>query len=97
MNYRKLYELRKVTTENPVVNWQKAVVLIKGVLETIGVDNVIKGLDAGMRDDWVVSTGYSLTTVLSAGVLNRLLNSASNGVGVGNGVDSVNSEDVIPF
>ena len=48
--------------------------MIKRLLSEIGKDKILMALDRAILDDWIVSQGYSITTILSANQLNKLLN-----------------------
>lgn len=86
-NCEKLHTGGKLQTAEPCVNWSKAMALIKGHLSERPLDIVYTVLDRAMSDDWVVTNGYILTTILSANVFSRIMNSKPKGVGVGTGKD----------
>lgn len=96
-NYRHLHDVGKMTLQEPVVPWQKAVVLIKACLASAGLEKTCEALDKAMQDSWILSTGYALTTILSGNVFSRLMNATTSGVGVGVGVDSVKTSDFVEF
>jgi hypothetical protein len=48
--------------------------MINRLLSEIGKDKILMALDRAILDDWIVSQGYSITTILSANQLNKLLN-----------------------
>jgi hypothetical protein len=73
-NFKNLYEQKKVNAEKPIVNMKVAGNMINRLLSEIGKDKILMALDRAILDDWIVSQGYSITTILSANQLNKLLN-----------------------
>lgn len=73
-NFKNLFEQKKVNTEKPIINKSIAGNMIKRLLSEIGKDKILMALDRAILDDWIVSQGYSITTILSANQLNKLLN-----------------------
>jgi hypothetical protein len=73
-NWDTLYSQGKVKTQDPVVNWNKTRSLLKRHFEKLKPDQIITALKNGMGDNFVLSGGYSLGIMLSATVLNRLIN-----------------------
>ena len=73
-NYTKLYERGVLKIEKPVVNWSASRKLTKDVIEKYGVDNIVSAVRKSIDNKFVVSKGYALTTILSAGILSQLLN-----------------------
>jgi hypothetical protein len=73
-NWDTLYGQGKVKTADPVVNWNQTRALLKRHFEKIKPDQIITALKNGMADNFVLSGGYSLATMLAASVLNRLIN-----------------------
>jgi hypothetical protein len=73
-NWDMLYSQGKVKTEDPVVNWNQTRALLKRHFSKIKPDHIIQGLKNGMMDNFVMAGGYSLGVMLSAAVLNRLIN-----------------------
>lgn len=73
-NFKNLYEQKKVNTEKPFINMKVAGNMINRLLSEIGKDKILMALDRAILDDWIVSQGYSITTILSANQLNKLLN-----------------------
>jgi hypothetical protein len=51
---------------------------LKKHFEKLKPDIIIKAINNGMKDDFIMSGGYSLGTMLAAAVLNRLINAGSN-------------------
>ena len=76
-NYETLYKQGKVENEKPVIFYNVAGKLIKELLKIISKDDIIKCLDRAILDNWIVSQGYSLNTILSSGQVNKLLNGKS--------------------
>jgi hypothetical protein len=73
-NWDTLYGQGKVKTDDPVVNWNQTRALLKRHFEKLKPDQIIHALKNAMQDDFVLSGGYSLGVILSASVLNRLIN-----------------------
>jgi hypothetical protein len=51
--------------------------MINRLLSEIGKEKIIMALDRAILDNWIVEQGYSITTILSANQLNKLLNGKS--------------------
>jgi hypothetical protein len=79
LNWDSLYTQGKVKAINPVVNWNQTRKLLKTHFENLTAEIIIQAINNGMNDDWVLNTGYSLGTMLSASVLNRLINGNGSG------------------
>ena len=73
-NWDSLYSQGKVKAVNPVVNWNKTRKLLKALFESLDTEIIIQAVNNGMNDDWIMNSGYSLEIMLSASVLNRLIN-----------------------
>ena len=69
-----LYSQSLVKTKNPLINWTQARCLLKKHLTTIGIDDLIKALNAAKDDAFILEGGFSLTMILSNNILNRLVN-----------------------
>jgi hypothetical protein len=82
LNWDSLFTQGQVKTNDPVVNWNQTRSLLKKHFEKLKPDQIIQALKNGMTDDFVLNGGYSLGTILSAAVLNRLINSAGKATGV---------------
>ena len=97
LNYQQLYRSGIVHTEKPVVNWLQSRKLTKQVIETYGVDTIIKAVKDSINNDFCVQKGYCLTMILSAGVLSGLINGnnrSSGSVVKRTGVDTVTQKDL---
>jgi hypothetical protein len=79
LNWDSLYAQGKVKAINPVVNWNQTRKLLKTHFENFTAEIIIQAINNGLNDDWVLNTGYSLGTMLSASVLNRLINGNGSG------------------
>jgi hypothetical protein len=77
-NWDSLFAQGIVKTPDPVVNWNQTRHLLKKHFEKLKPDQIIQALKNGVSDNFVMSGGYSLGTMLSAAVLNRLINSPGN-------------------
>jgi hypothetical protein len=91
-----LYDQGKVKTDDPVVNWNQTRALLKRHFEKLKPDQIIHALKSGMEDDFVLSGGYSLGVILSASVLNRLINAEKTGSKQGQRIanDNVADDDI---
>jgi hypothetical protein len=79
-NWDSLYSSGRVKTPDPVVNWNQTRNLLKKHFEKLKPDQIIQAIKNGMGDNFVMSGGYSLGIMLSAAVLNRLINAGRGGV-----------------
>jgi hypothetical protein len=76
LNFKTLYEQDRIATPEPVVNYAQTGKLIKDHLaRKITVEQLIAAINRAMNDDFILESGYTLSMILSAGMLNRLLNS----------------------
>jgi hypothetical protein len=75
LNWDALFSQGKVKTENPIVNWTQTRALLKNHFKSLVPEQIIKAVNNGISDDFVLKGGYSLETMLSSSVLNRLINS----------------------
>jgi hypothetical protein len=73
-NWTALFNQGQVKTQEPIVNWGQTRALLKKHFEKLKPDQIIRAVNSGMKDDWVMNHGYSLGIILSAVVLNRLIN-----------------------
>jgi hypothetical protein len=78
-NWDYLYSHGKVKALNPVVNWNQTRKLLKTHFENIPPELIIQAVNNGLNDEWILNCGYSLGTILSAAVLNRLINADTSG------------------
>ena len=79
INWDSLHAQGKVKAVNPVVNWNQTRKLLKAHFENFTAELIIQGINNGLNDEWVLDTGYSLGMMLSANVLNRLINGNGSG------------------
>jgi hypothetical protein len=79
INWDGLYFQGRVKAINPVVNWNQTRKLLKTHFETFSAELIIQAINNGLKDEWVLNTGYSLGTMLSASVLNKLMNGNLSG------------------
>jgi hypothetical protein len=79
-NWDILYSQGKVKTENPIINWTQTMALLKKHFEKLKPDEIIQAVNKGLNDDFIMQGGYSLTVMLSANVLNRLINTSQKGM-----------------
>lgn len=73
-NYKKLYDRGTVATEKPVVNWRASRVLLKKCLADYGAEVIAQAVRDSISNEFIISKGYALTTILSAGMLAQLIN-----------------------
>jgi DNA-binding Lrp family transcriptional regulator len=79
LNWDSLYAQGKVKAINPVVNWNQTRKLLKTHFESLDVELIIQAVNNALNDEWVLNAGYSLGMMLSASVLNRLINGNGSG------------------
>ena len=58
----------------PILDYARTRKRIKEVLEKISVDKVLQAIETAKRDDWIKSSGFSLSTILTDFQLNKLIN-----------------------
>ena len=76
LNWDRLRAEGKVRTRDPVVNWRQARKLLTAHFAAeIPPEKIVEAINNGLKDDFVMRKGYSLAMMLSATVLNGLLNS----------------------
>jgi len=82
VNWAALFRAGKVKTPEPITNWNQTRKLLKTHFVKLKPDIIIAALTAGMNDEFILGGGYSLGVMLSASVLNRLINAgARSGTG----------------
>ena len=70
-----LYTEKKVVTDKPAIDFKITRTLLKGLFESgFTVEQINGVVDKAMRDGFIQQNGYSLKTILSAGMFNKLLN-----------------------
>lgn len=74
LNYKTLYESGVVRMPQPVINWTACRKLTNDCITKYGIDNVVNAVTKSINSEFCVRKGYSLTTILSNGVLSELLN-----------------------
>ena len=79
LNWDSLYSQGKVKAVNPVVNWNQTRKLLKTHFESLTAEQIIQAVNNGLNDEWLINAGYSLGMMLSASVLNRLINGNGSG------------------
>ena len=73
-NYVELYNSGVLKLEKPVINWTASRKLTKDCIEKYGLQTIIDAVKKSKDNQFVVSKGYVLTTILSAGILSQLIN-----------------------
>ena len=74
-NWDVLYSRKQVKTLDPIVNWNQTRKLLKNHFEKLKPEQIIQVVNNSISDDFILKGGYSLATMLSATVLNRMINS----------------------
>jgi len=77
LNWADLYSQHRVQTPDPVVNYTQTRKLLKNHFVKLRPEQIIQAINNGLKDDFIMSGGYSLGTMLSSSVLNRLINTSS--------------------
>ena len=73
--WSEMYKRGAVASEKPFLNGQQAARLIQGHIKNgLSVSQLKTAIKNAMDDNWLVSQGYSLTIILSASQMNKLLN-----------------------
>jgi hypothetical protein len=85
LNYKELYEAHILNSEKPIINWTVSRKLTNDAINKYGFELVLEAVKKSKDNEFCVEKGYSLTTILSAGVLAGLIN--SNGKKKGGVVD----------
>lgn len=100
-NYETLRKKGFVSTASPIIDFPKVRRLENEQARKFGFDTVLECVRRSAEDEFCVNSGYSLQTILSTNVLNRLANGGKRGrgkaFGTGNGVDALPEEFEIPF
>jgi hypothetical protein len=73
-NWDTLYSRKSVETPEPIVNWIQTRKLLKKHFAKLKPEQIIQAINNGLKDNFILDGGYSLATMLSASVLNRLIN-----------------------
>ena len=76
-NWDSLFAQGRVKTADPLINWSQTRALLKRLFESLKPEQIVSALDKAANDSFVLSGGYSLAVILSAGVLNRLINAGT--------------------
>lgn len=73
-NYSQLHGLGIIRMEKPVINWTASRKMTKDAIRKYGVGVVLEAVRKSMNSRFCINKGYTLTTILSAGVLAGLIN-----------------------
>ena len=93
-NYKELYESGVLKSENPIINWAQSRKLTNDAIKKFGKDTVLEAVKKSKENSFCVEKGYSLTTILSAGVFAGLVNgSTPKNKGVVN--EQFNTEEIV--
>lgn len=96
-NYKRLYDLKIVKLEQPIVKWNVCKKLAKEAVEKYGFDNVMLALNKSLDDKFCINCGYSLNIILSVGVLSNLLNRSDcekNELNFSSQIDKINKKEI---
>ena len=77
LNYNALYKQKLLQTEKPIINWGQSRKLTRSVIDSYGLEAVLLAIERSKDNDFCINKGYSLSTILSAGVLAGLINGGS--------------------
>lgn len=93
-NYTELYKCGVLKTEAPIINWAQSRKLTNDAIKKYGKDTVLEAVNKSKDNAFCVEKGYSLSTILSAGVFAGLVNgSAPKKKGVVN--EQFNTEEIV--
>ena len=73
-NYSQLHGLGIIRMEKPIINWAASRKMTKDAIRKYGVGVVLEAVRKSMNSRFCINKGYTLTTILSAGVLAGLVN-----------------------
>ena len=73
-NYSQLHGLGIIRMEKPIINWTASRKMTKDAISKYGVGVVLEAVRKSMNSRFCITKGYTLTTILSAGVLAGLVN-----------------------
>lgn len=73
-NYSQLHVLGIIRMEKPIINWTASRKMTKDAIRKYGVGVVLEAVRKSMNSRFCITKGYTLTTILSAGVLAGLVN-----------------------
>lgn len=73
-NYSQLHGLGIIRMEKPIINWTASRKMTKNAIRKYGVGVVLEAVRKSMNSRFCINKGYTLTTILSAGVLAGLVN-----------------------
>lgn len=76
-NYRELFKKGIVHTEKPVINWAQSRRLVNNSIARFGYNTIMDAVQKSINNAFCVQKGYTLTTILSSGVLAGLINGNS--------------------
>lgn len=74
INYYQLYRTGVLKCSKPIINWTISRKITKEVIEKYGLEAIIQAVKKSVTNDFCIKMGYSLTTILSSGVLSALIN-----------------------
>lgn len=78
LNYQDLYKSGILRMDKPVINWIACRKLTNEAIKKYGIDVVIEAVRKSKDNQFCIEKGYSLTTILSAGVFAGLVNGSQS-------------------
>ena len=99
-NYEALRKKGFVSTASPIIDFPKVRRLENEQVGKFGIGLVVECVRKSKDDEFCVNSGYSLQTILSTNVLNRLANGKKRmgAFGTARGADAIDCDEIdIPF
>lgn len=78
VNYEKLFKDGLLKSPTPVINWTISRKMTKEVISKYGLEAIIRAVKKSVENTFCIQKGYSLTTILSSGVLAELINGVAS-------------------
>ena len=96
-NYNTLYKKGVLRLEKPIINWGQCRKLERDKIDNYGLEAILLAIEHSVNNDFCIQKGYSLSTILSAGVLSELINgnAYSQKQSVMQSVDETDMEDIL--
>ena len=73
-NYNALYQQGLLKMDKPVINWLQSRKMTKDCISKYGLETILKAVTKSKDNKFLISKGYVLTMILSAGMLSQLIN-----------------------
>lgn len=78
VNYEKLFKDGLLKSPTPIINWTISRKMTKQVILNYGLEAIIQAVKKSITNKFCIQKGYSLTTILSSGVLAELINGVAS-------------------